>query len=84
MCSRVWREAREEALDVVAGLPPIPARLREGCQIIGEELHRIVLVRFVAPSVSAQLHGHDAVAPLGEVLELGREVGVVAAPAVRQ
>jgi hypothetical protein len=37
--------------------PPAPP-----CQIVGEDLHRVVLVRLVAPSMSAQVHGHDAVA----------------------
>ena len=53
-------------------------------KIVGKDLHRVRLVRLVAPSVPAQVHGNDAVAPVCEVLELGREVGVVTAPAVHQ
>jgi hypothetical protein len=30
--------------------------------IVGEDLHRVVLVRLVALAVPAQVHGHDAVA----------------------
>ncbi len=53
-------------------------------KIVGKDLHRVRLVRLVAPSVPAQVHGHDTATFLYEVLELAREVGVVAAPAVHQ
>jgi hypothetical protein len=43
-----------------------------------------VLVRLVASAVATQIYRHDAVGPAGEVLELGGEVGVVAAPSVDQ
>src|ERR687889_637054 len=58
--------------------------LAHPCQIVGEVLHRIALVGLIALAVPAQIHGHDAVAPFGEVLELWGEVGVIAAPPVHQ
>jgi hypothetical protein len=41
-------------------------------------------MRLVAPAVPAQVDGHDAMTPTREVLELGREVRVVATPPVDQ
>jgi hypothetical protein len=51
-------------------------------EVVGEELYRVVLLRLVASAVPTQVHRHDAVSPAREALELGREVGVVAAPSV--
>jgi hypothetical protein len=49
-------------------------------QIVGEDLHRVALVRLVALAVPAQVGRYDTVALLCKMLELGREVCVVAAP----
>jgi hypothetical protein len=54
------------------------------CQVVGEVLHGVTLAGLIALAVPAQVHGHDAVTPPGEVLDLRGEVGVVAAPAVHQ
>jgi hypothetical protein len=61
-----------------------PDPIADPRQVVGEKPHRVVLLRFVASAVPAQIHGHGSVAAAREVLELGGEVGVVAAPSVDQ
>ena len=52
--------------------------------IVGKTLHRVSLARLVAGPVSAQVESHDPAPFLGEMFELGREIGMIAAPAVDQ
>jgi hypothetical protein len=87
---KFWIPSREVEGDYAAHAVPDHHRLFEPeplahpRKIVGEDLHRVRLVRLVAPSVPAQVHGHDTATCLCEVVELGPEVGVVAAPAVHQ
>ncbi len=58
--------------------------LAEEGEVVGEELHGVIVMRLVALSVPAQIDGHDRVTRLREMLELRREERVVAAPAMHQ
>ena len=55
--------------------------LAEPGHVVGEAGDGVLLLRRVAPAVPAQIDGDGAVPP-SEVLDLRREVGVVARPAV--
>jgi hypothetical protein len=61
-----------------------PDSLADPSEVVGEELHRVALLGLVASAMPTKVYRHDAVAPAGEVLELGDEVGVVAAPSMDQ
>ncbi len=52
-------------------------------KVVGKPLNSVVLQQRVAPAMSAQVYRHDTVAT-AKVLELGREVRVVASYAMHQ
>jgi hypothetical protein len=53
-------------------------------QIIREDLHRVGALRLVALPVPAEVDRDDGVPKAAEEVELGREIRVIAAPAVDQ
>ena len=59
-----------------------PELAYEPGDVVGEDPHRVLLLRRVALAVAAQVECEDRVASPREVLELGCEVRVVATPAV--